>query len=368
MKLRSMKAIAAATILASVLLGTGATAEETCKSYLTGETVSAEIGRSRPIALMFNNIQGGIPQCGIEKTGVIYEAPVEGSITRLMGIMEDYQDAPRIGSIRSCRNYYIYFAREFNAIYAHFGQAVYAEPILDHPTTDNLSGLSDYGDTVYYRSDDRVSPHNVFTDYDRIQAGIDVCGYDRAYDPTYEGHYKFAEEGQAVTLDAGQDAMVVLPGYTYNHARFEYDATTGLYNRFQYGDAHIDGNSGNQLTCKNIIIQNCGWEFYDENGYVNIDVVTSGTGKYITNGKAIDITWKKENYNPDSEYYCTILSQNCQYEVHADDFNITRYYDMDGNEITLNPGRTWVCIVRDSLSDHTVISDDLSISSNAIDF
>ena len=368
MRLRkAMMTLTAAAMVSAVICGS-AMAEETCRSYLTGETVSTEIGRTRPIALMFNNIYDAVPQYGIENCGVVYEAPVEGSITRLMGIMEDYQDAARIGSVRSCRNYYIYLAREFNSIYAHFGQAVYAEPILNLESTNNLSGLSNYGDIIYYRSDDRVSPHNVFTDYGRIQDGIEAYGYNTDYAPLYEGHYQFAEDGETVTLDNGQDALVVLPGYTYNHARFEYDADTGLYNRFQYGDAQVDGNTGNQLAYKNIILQYCDWESFDENGYLNIDVVSGGSGKFITNGKAIDITWEKDNYNLDSELYCTVESQYCSVPVHADDFNVTRYYDMDGNEIKLNQGKTWVCIVRDSYSDHVTISDDPAISSNVIDF
>ena len=47
---------------------------------------------------------------------------------------------------------------------------------------------------------------------------------------------------------------------------------------------------------------------------------------------------------------------------------MTRYYDADGNEITLNQGKTWVCIVRNSNADHVIISDDPAIDSYAIDF
>ena len=50
--------------------------------------------------------------------------------------------------------------------------------------------------------------------------------------------------------------------------------------------------------------------------------MAGGSGKYITEGQAIDITWKK-----DSEW------------------EPTHYYDAGGNEITLNPGKTWICIV-----------------------
>ena len=194
-----------AAILAAALMAGSAIAEETdtCLSYLTGQTVSTEIGRQRPIAMMFNNIYDAIPQYGIENCGVVYEAPVEGYITRLMGIMEDYQSADRIGSVRSCRNYFIYFAREFNSIYCHYGQAVYAEPILNLPTTNNLSGLSDIGETVYYRSDDRVSPHNVFTNYQMIQDGIDAMEYSREYAPLYTGHYQFAPGGRVCNAGRG---------------------------------------------------------------------------------------------------------------------------------------------------------------------
>ena len=53
------------------------------RSYLTGKIVDKKIGRKRPYAIMLNNIYGAIPQAGIERADVVYEAPVEGAITRL---------------------------------------------------------------------------------------------------------------------------------------------------------------------------------------------------------------------------------------------------------------------------------------------
>lgn len=79
--------------------------------YRTG---CSRIGRpGPPVAVMLNNIKQGCPQSGIANAGVVYEAPVEGDITRLMGIFEDYKDLERIGSVRSCRDYYIFYANEF---------------------------------------------------------------------------------------------------------------------------------------------------------------------------------------------------------------------------------------------------------------
>ena len=227
---------------------------DTVKSYLTGEDVSAGVGRRRPIAVMLGNDTNGAPQSGTENAGVIYEAPVEGSITRLMAIIEDYDNIPRIGSVRSCRDYFLFYANEYDAIYSHYGQAVYALQYLDQHLIDNLNGLT-LGN-AYYRSTDRVAPHNAYTDFSHLQAGIQSQGYSQDYKEDYNGHFQFAPEGTETTLDDGVSANVVkLDNFAYNHQWFEYNAETKEYSRFQFNAPHIDQNTGNQLTCENIILQ-----------------------------------------------------------------------------------------------------------------
>ncbi len=340
---------AAAMLMGSIAAGMTASAEEgngMVRSFLTGKLVPESIGRQRPISVMINNIYDALPQSGIGNASIVYEAPVEGGITRLMGIFEDYQDVERIGSVRSSREYYVYFAREFDSFYLHFGQAWYALELLWRDETLNLSGLEDAGhgegDIVYYRSDDFPAPHNVFTDYERIQKGIDFRQYSRNYSDAYlaqNGHYQFAADDAPVLLENGQDALSVSPGYDYNNARFEYDASTGKYTRYQFGEPHIDGTTGKALTFDNILIQFCNWRTQvDSDTYLDIDVLTGGAGKYITKGKAIDITWSKEGGTWDEQ-----LAEG--------NFNATRYYDAEGNQITLNQGKTWVCIVLNTDAD-----------------
>ena len=100
-----------AAVMALVMIGTtpvGVFADTMVKSYLTGLDVPESEGRVRPVAVMLNNIKQGCPQSGIANAGVVYEAPVEGDITRLMGIFEDYKDLERIGRThyyaRRCKN------------------------------------------------------------------------------------------------------------------------------------------------------------------------------------------------------------------------------------------------------------------------
>lgn len=291
------------------------------RSYLTGEMVPVAIGNRRPVAVMMSNDKAACPQSGINSAGVVYEAPVEGGMNRYMGVFEDYDNLDKIGVLRSCRTYYTYFAREFEAIYAHYGQSTFAKPYLKN--VDNLNGVEGIGEIVYYRTKDRKAPHNAYASFKGLQAGIEKKGYSQVYPDSYDGHFQFARNGEQVVLPNGADASKVIPGYVYNEPWFEYNETDGLYYRFQYDAPHKD-DQGKQIAVKNIIIQYCEYGHYATTEYLDINVHNAAhpIGKFITGGKAIDITWKKDG-----------------------EFGPTRYYDENGKEIVLNQGRTWICIV-----------------------
>lgn len=299
------------------------------KSYLTGEWLNKELVNTRPIAVMTENTKVSLPQYGLNSAGVIYEAPVEGSYTRLMAIYDDYKSLEKIGNVRSCRPYYAYFAAEFEAFYVHFGQCTYAEPVLNSGIVDNLNGLEgEIEKLVFYRTSDRKAPHNAYVSAESIAKGIEHKGYNTAYSANYQGHYIFAEDDKPNTLSDGEDAAVVKPYYFYNKPYFIYDKKTGLYERYQFGKKQIDGNDEKQVAVKNIIFQNIDNSIYDSTEYLNITLTGRGEGKYFTNGKMIDIYWEKDSNS-----------------------DITRYYDTAGNEIVLNQGQTWVCMIQNSYAD-----------------
>ncbi len=300
-------------------------------SYLTGEYVPETIGRRRPVAVMINNVPEACPQAGVANAGVMYEAPVEGGITRMMAIFEDYDNLEKIGPVRSCRDYFIFYASGFDSIYTHYGQSAYAVPYLELPEVDNLSGLAGYGDQVFYRTSDRPSPHNAYTSFEGLQKGIEINEYSQEYAEDFVPGYAFCGVDEEIDLP-GTDAQIVKPGYFLNEPWFEYNPEDKLYYRYQFGEAQTDELTGEQLAYKNIIFQYSSWRKYDENGYLNIDVDAGNAGKYIVNGKAIDITWKKQTpWGP------------------------TYYYDSNGNQITLDTGKTWVCIIQDSYIDRVEI-------------
>ncbi len=290
------------------------------RSYLTGEMTDVAKANRRPLAIMMSNDKESLPQYGINRAGVVYEAPVEGDMNRYMAVIEDYDDLDRIGSVRSCRTYYTYFAREFDAIYAHFGQSTFAKPYLNN--VDNINGIEGVGDAAFYRSKDKKRPHNAYASYAGIQRAIEKLGYSQEYAPSYQGHFLFARTGSPVELsgDGVIEACKVTPGYSYNKPWFEYNEDDGLYYRYQYGAAH-KGSEG-QIAVKNILIQYCAAGYYASTAYRNINVHDGAWGYYITNGKAMEVSWKKDG-----------------------EFGVTHYYDASGQEIVLNQGKTWICIM-----------------------
>ncbi len=272
----------------------------------------------RPISVMINNISEAIPQSDVGKADIIYEFKVEGGITRLLGIYSDYSKIEKLGSIRSCRPYYVTVSNEFDAIYVHYGQSPQGQEELDKTGIDHISGLSAEGNVAFYRASDKVAPHNVYTTGEMIQAGIDYIKCDTEHYHNFKSMFKFNEGDK--TPEGGDTAKTVkLAISNYTQPYFEYNESDGLYYRFQYGAEHVDELTGEQLTFKNIIIQFAHYTSIDDHDRQLIDLVGSGDGYYISDGVVIPIKWEKS-------------SDNAQ----------TKFTTEDGKALKLNPGKTYV--------------------------
>ena len=285
------------------------------QDLLTGEWVSQKDATRRPMAVMLGNTVDALPQYGISEADVVYECLVEGGLTRLMAIYSDYSKAEKIGSLRSCRLYFAYFAREYDALYTHFGQAKYALDYLNSDAIDNLSGLDGSIGSTFYRDSSRKAPHNAFTSPEGLDDAIAAKNYRTEYDEDYTGHFLFADpDGEKIVLD-GEDAAVMRPGYPIDKPWFVYDKETDTYKRFQYKRAHVDGANDQQLSFTNVIFQNMDYRVLDQKGCLEFDTVGSGTGKYFTGGKYIDITWRKDDFKSPA-----------------------LFYDASGKQLKMNPG------------------------------
>ena len=309
-------------------------AEGMVRSRLTNEWVDEEVAKTRPIAVMVPNSKTA-SQYGLSDASVLYECNVEGSMTRLMGVWEDWSNFEKLGNIRSCRDYYLYWAFEWDAIYIHYGGPFYIDDLIGREDTQNINCI-EFGDATY-RDTAKNSTDNAFTSADRIKKAAEHYDYPLEYREGYadEQHYMFASDSDPNTLEQYPDAITATkidmsPAYPVTNCYFEYNEETGLYDRFQHlsGDSdgpHVDLASNQQLAFKNILIQNTYFEVRDQKGYLAFQCHdTTRDGWFFTNGKGIHVTWEKTS-----------------------DYGATRYYDDNGNEIKLNTGKTMVCIVED---------------------
>lgn len=294
------------------------------RSELTNEWIDEELKNQRPIAVMVDNESIALPHYGLSEADVVYEmmnSTANGRITRFMALFKDYESVEQIGSIRSVRPTNVIISAEWNAILCHDGGPFYIDEYLAEECADNFSG-------TFSRVNNGKSRE--YTEYilsGDMEDNFERTDIDKEYNKYYEGaHYQFASESNPVDLsdntDAIDAALVDLP-FPHNGSYLEYDEETELYNYFEYGKAHVDpGNDNAQMCFKNLLIQSCGYQQYDEHGYMIFNCIGEGGGYYITNGKAIFVTWKKEDMT-----------------------SPTRYYDADGNEITINTGKTYVGFV-----------------------
>ena len=294
------------------------------RSELTNELIDESLKNQRPIAVMVDNESIALPHYGLSQADVVYEmmnSTLNGRITRFMVLVKDWENIKQLGSIRSVRPTNVLIASEWNAVICHDGGPFYVDQYMADPSVDNFSG-------TFSRVDNGKSRE--YTEYilpGDLDKNFENSGVSKEYTSTYEGaHYQFASEKNPVDLSSASDsidAKTVNMPYPHNKSMLEYNEDDQLYYYSEYGKPHVDpGNDNKQLSFKNVLIQSCLYTQYDEHGYMIFNCIGQDIGYYLTNGKAIPITWTKESMT-----------------------SPTRYYDADGNEIKINTGKTYVGLV-----------------------
>ena len=308
--------------------------ENMSRSRLTNEWIDDTVAEKRPIAVMVPNTKTA-SQYGLSEASIIYECNVEASMTRLMAIFEDWNNLEKIGNIRSCRDYFVYWAFEWDAVIVHYGGPFYINDIISRNDTQNIDCI-DYS-AACFRDVAKNDYDNAFTSGESIQKAMDYYGYPEKYRDGYadENHFMFASADAPNTLEDYTDAISASKvdmalAYPVTNCYFIYNENTGLYDRYQHLSRDVDGPhldlaNNKQLSFKNILVQNTYYEVRDQKGYLAYQCHdTSRDGWFFTNGKGIHVTWEKTS-----------------------DYGPTRYFDDEGNEIKLNTGKTMICIIAD---------------------
>jgi len=275
----------------------------------------------RPFAVMIDN-EGTrcLPQGGLNLAQVIYEVIAEGGVSRLMPVFWD-REPELVGPVRSSRHYFLDYAMEHDAIYVHFGWSPMAITDISKFKINNINGVANGGEIFWDLTNDRKNWQDSYTSTSKIKGYVQKA----KYRTTTEKELVFKYNGMDMDLQGENKTEKINIMYSTGYScGYIYDHDSKIYLRLRKNEPQIERVTQKQLTAKNIIIQRV--KNYtikgDQYGRQEVNTVGNGEGYYITNGKYIAIKWSK-----------------------ASRTEKTKYTDADGNEISLNPGQTWVQIV-----------------------
>ncbi len=314
------------------------------RSELTNEWIDESLKDQRPIAVMVDNEKTALPHFGLTEADVVYEimnSTANNRITRFMAIVKDWGNITQFGSIRSARPTNFLLAAEWNAVLCHDGGPFYIDQWVAKNYTNNFSGgfaRFSNGKAVEfteYLTYDTYNNPTTGKSYDGLQQRFEQSRYSTTYNDYYEGpHFAFAAGGAhlAERSDATDAVNIELP-FPHNQSTLKYNEETNTYDYYEYGNPHLDPlHDDAQLTFTNVILQDVTFSQLDDHGYLIYNVIDASrrSGYYISEGKAIEITWEKTT-----------------------EAGRTVFYDKaTGEELELNTGKTYIALVpSDTWSD-----------------
>ncbi len=276
--------------------------------------------KSRPIAVSINNNHAAWPQAGLQDAYLSYELIAEGGITRILAFFKD-TNTEKIGSVRSARHYFLDYVLENDAIFVHYGHSPQALSDIKSLSINNINGM--YDGSTFYRDKTlkRASEHTAFTTMEKIKNTIKSKGYRTETDNGTLLKYSAVNKDYSKDETSKTANKVSITYSDYQTTSYEYDKENKVYKMYMSNKEHTDLVTNKQYTVKNIITYQVENSAIDKKGRQNLYNTGKGEGYFISNGIATKINWSKATRSAK-----------------------TKYTLMDGSELVVNDGNTWIHI------------------------
>jgi hypothetical protein len=271
------------------------------------------------------------PQSGVNQADMVWEYETEGGVTRFAAIYRN--NAPtHVGSVRSARLIDLELVPMYNALLAYSGTS---EPIQQlilssdyvFQTFSPLKG-DNCEDAGFCRFPEEgvALEHTMFLDTNMVWAKAERRGVNIPYKARGFAFSPTPDANGTPTND------VFIDWYGQTDARWQYDAVTGRWQRYTDGIAHIDALDGQQLWADNLVILEVPHNdtpdiFPPDANYISIQIELweQGRAYVLRDGMLYQGFWRRQNQEPGSA--------------------IQLIYG-DNTPIMLQPGRSWVSVVR----------------------
>jgi hypothetical protein len=298
---------------------------------LTGRLVTPAAAAQHPIAVMIDDLSPARPQSGFTSASIVWQAPAEGGIPRYMMVFQD-RIPTDVGPVRSSRYYFIAWAAELRALYAHAGGSPQALATLRTKGNGQLVWNADefrWGNSFHrsqlplnFRGEMRVGPHNLYTSGKALRGIARSVG---AKDGPISWPWTFAPDAAVGRRPVGGRIDVTYGDV--NHIRYSYDRASNTYQRAVTGEKRqIDAANKESIAPKNVVVMVVHFGPLNDGSKkhrLEADVIGSGRAWISTNGVTIKGTWKKTSLT-----------------------SPTRFYDAAGKPVVLTVGQTFVQVMK----------------------
>src|SRR3989339_478772 len=272
----------------------------------------------RLFTVVLDNIAEARPAASIATATLVWEAPVEGGITRLLALFRDDADLRRIGPVRSVRPYFVDWTEEYGAVLTHVGGSPQALSRLHSSDLFELDEMRQGG--YFWRDRSRGAPHNVYTSSDLLhEALVDYGELEGSIDLDIDRPFKISDP---TTADFG-DVKEIEVGFGSPDfdVTWVFDVDAGTYLRHQGAGKFLD-ESQTLVAADNVIVQITDISVIDSIGRRSIRTSGIGSALLFQDGRVKEVHWSKvEN-------------------------DRTRFLDIEtSDELPLNVGTTWIEVV-----------------------
>ncbi len=275
-----------------------------------------EVGNWPILVVKIDNHDRARPQYGLNAADVVFEEIVEGGLTRLAALYHS-NEAALVGPIRSVRTSDFNLLQNLNRpLFANSGGNEDVLRLLQDINFVDVS--SNAARDVYRRLEERPSPHNLVSDTKSLRA----VGADRSEGGTPPILFE-RNDGGNQTQVSGIPVKGADLDYGSTLVQYRWDQNRWGWLRSQNGSPHSDVD-GLQIAPEVVVIQIVSYTRSAADGR-SPEAVLVGTGRALLlfDGRLIEGTWERSGA-----------------------FDVTRYFDRDGNAVLFPRGTTWIALPR----------------------
>lgn len=285
---------------------------QTITSPLTGLEVTPEAAARPVTAVVIENSPDARPQSSLNVAGFVFEAIAEGGITRFVAFYQETRPDP-IGPVRSLRPYFSDITLAFDASIAHVGGSAEALKEVDKLGLKDLDQFAN--GEFYYRTTDRFAPHNVYTDFDKLDKLNKSLGFTKSEFDSFE-----RKVPAPLPTPKARKISVPISSYLYQ-SDYVYSPSLNVYKRSIAGTPDKDRESKKQLAPSVVVVIESPYTVSADGRY-HYDLIGKGKVTVFQDGDVTVGTWKRAKR--DSQFVFT---------------------DDEGQTIAFNAGQVWMTVL-----------------------